>query len=197
MSGEQLVDVRYRGLPLGTSLTLRDFGPETAYLEVDQPMPVGSVVDVTNDGGQTFSARVVHVREKTDSAPQSGMRIAVADAGDAARSWWAERVTQADPPSVKAPAAPAPESAAVALAEAVPEAIPTEVTDNAKRTQVMSAIDLSQIEAMAGPEVTEEFRKREQEAAAVGVTETAPPEPEPDDDDDKKKKKRGRRRKKR
>jgi len=193
MSGEQLVDVSYRGLSVGTSVALRDFGPSTAYLEVEDPMPVGSVVDLTNDGGNGFSARVIHVREKTDSAPNAGMRIAVQQLPESVQSWWSSQVSQEDPPTVVAPpraaASPAPEPAP--QAEAVPEAVPENQTP--QRTQVMAAVDISQIEALGLSISSEEFAQREAEAAeAVAAPE---PEPESDADDGKKKKKRRRKKK--
>ncbi len=209
MSGEQLVDVSYRGLSVGTSVALRDFGPTTAYLEVEDPMPVGSVVDVTNDGGEGFSARVIHVREKTDSAPNAGMRISVEELPDAARGWWSSQISREDPPTATAapppepepalepepkPAPePEPEPAPEAAAEAIPEAVP--VTQTPQRTQVMAAVDISQIEALGAHLSSEEFAQREAEAAEA----VAAPESEPEaasDDGKKKKKRRGRKRKK-
>jgi hypothetical protein len=198
MSGEQLVDVSYRGLSVGTSVALRDFGPSTAYLEVESPMPVGSVVDVTNDSGDGFSARVIHVREKTDSAPNAGMRISVEELPASVQGWWQSQVSQEDPPVAAAPPPPAPEpepepEAAPESEAAPPEAVPEEVPDNAtpQRTQVMAAVDISQIEALGATVSSEEFAAREAEAAAA----VAEPEPEPELDDNGKKKKRRRKKK--
>ncbi len=186
MSGDQLVDVSYRGLPVGTSVALRDFGPSTAYLEVADPMPVGSVVDVTNDGGEGFSARVIHVREKTDSAPHAGMRISVEELPEAVQTWWSGQVSQEDPPTATAAPPPEPEAAPDAVPEAVPE------TQTPQRTQVMAAVDISQIEALGLSVSSEEFAKREAEAAEV----VSEPEAEPEDNGGKRKKKRRKKRKK-
>lgn len=204
MSGEQLVDVSYRGLSVGTSVALRDFGPTTAYLEVDDPMPVGSVVDVTNDGGEGFSARVTHVREKTDSAPNAGMRIFVEELPEAVRGWWSSNVSQEDPPAATAapppephPAAepePEPEPTPEPAAEAVPEAVPQHQAP--QQTQVMPAVDISQIEALGARVSSEEFAQREAEAAEAVATSESEPEAEADPDDDKKRKKKRRKKKK-
>lgn len=202
MSGEQLVDVSYRGLSVGTSVALRDFGPTTAYLEVDDPMPVGSVVDVTHDGGEGFSARVIHVREKTDSAPNAGMRISVEGLPDAVRGWWSSHVSQEDPPTATPPPEPAPEpvpepAEAARVPEAAPEAVPEAVSHNQtpQRTQVMAAVDISQIEALGAHVSSEEFALREAEAAEAVAAANPKPEAEPEDGK-KKKKRRGRKRKK-
>lgn len=197
MSGEQLVDVSYRGLSVGTSVALRDFGPSTAYVEVEDPMPVGSVVDVTNDGGDGFSARVIHVREKTDSAPNAGMRIFVEELPEAVRGWWSSHVSQEDPPAATQP--PPPEQAQDAVSpepaaepDAVPEAVPQSQTP--QRTQVMAAVDISQIEGLGARMSSDDFAQRAAEAAEVVAT--SDPDPAAESDDGKKKKKRRKKKKK-
>jgi hypothetical protein len=175
MAGEELVDVRYRGLRVGESLAMREFGATTAYLEAPDPMPVGTVLEITNDRGEAFTAKVVKVQEKTDSAPNAGMRVAVADVSASVKSWWQANVT------VTEPAGREPET------EAVPETVSEGSTP--ARTQVMAAVDLSQIEAMGAAVSSDDIAEREAEAAAAGVSD----DDEPDEDGHKKR--RGRRKK--
>lgn len=214
MTAEPLVDVRYRGLLLATGVPLRDVRRASAFVAVDEPMPVGTPVDVAIDGGVTCTARVVHVREKTDSAPHAGMWIAVGDdAPDEVRAWWAEHANGDDEAAADAPAEPAaadapaaqegdapnepaadaaaePAAADAPDAEAAPDAgavaVPQAAVDSGgARTQIMSAVDLAQIEALASGEPSGEFERRAAEAAAAGVTGADPPEaadaaPQPD-----------------
>ena len=205
MPGHGQVDVSYRGLPVGSGLAIRDFGPTTAYVvEVQAPMPVGTTLEISADDGVRFAARVVHVREKTEDAPSGAMRIAVDELDETARAWWDARVTTEDPAPVAAPervavarepepeavSEPEPEAAPVEAEAETTEAVapaPTPAVKETRSTQMMSAVDLAEIQRMAAGASAEDFAAREAEAAAAGVT---------DDDDDGKKKKRKRRRKK-
>jgi len=204
MSGQAEVDVSYRGLSVGAGLRMRDFGPTTAYVELAQPMPVGAQLEVVADGVR-FAARVVHVRERTEGGEIGAMRIAVDDIAADARAWWDALVTTEDPAPAPAPppAQPEPEpepevaAAPEPVADDATDAIPEEVSQpEARRTLMMSAADLAEIQSMAAQQSAEEFARREAEAAAAGV-DTDNGADNGDTDDDKKKKKRKRNKKKR
>lgn len=151
---EQLVDVRYRGLAISEASALRDVGPSTAFLATQRPMPVGTELQLTTPDGVSFTARVVHVDEFVDGVDKPGMRIAVRDLPDDVAAWWREAATASDP----TPLSQLPEPAA-------PEAVPEPTESGGARTQIMQAVDMDQIEAMAA----EELARREREAAEAGV----------------------------
>lgn len=162
MGAEQFVDVTCRGLEVGKSLKLLDFGPSTAFLEVAAPVPVGSPLEITTDAGVTIRARVLRVQEQVAGAEMApGMRVAALDLGGKAAGWWKEQVSRPDP-VIPEPARGAPAPAPVQ--EAVPVAAPTEVTipsagvpagrDGQRpapaRTQIMSVAEIEDAIAAGG-----------------------------------------------
>jgi hypothetical protein len=105
-SSEAFVDVTYRGLDAGRRLKLTDLGPETGYLEMARPLPVGARLALTTDEGCELKAVVVRVHEQVAGAElPPGMRIRLVDAEGEAAEWWSFRVGRSDP-VIPAPAPP-------------------------------------------------------------------------------------------
>jgi hypothetical protein len=201
MSGQQQVDVSYQGLSVGEGLVMRDFGPTTAQVELADPMPVGTELAVAVPDGVGFSARVVRVQEKTEGVDVGFMRVAVSELPDDVKAWWDALVTAEDPVDAPPPdtevvsepgLAPEAEAAPEVAAYAETDAVPAPVAD-APRTQMMSAVSVAEIEAMAAGQSPEEFAEREAEAAEVGVS--GEPAAAENADDDRKKKRRRKRKK--
>src|SRR5262245_27525377 len=88
------VDVRLRGLRVAhkAKLTESESGP---FVEHEQPLPVGSPLQVVEEGKEPRPARVVHVVEHEAGAGPPGMRLV-----------WDADAAKAAPP---APTPPAPE----------------------------------------------------------------------------------------
>jgi len=103
MASEQFVNVSYRGIDVGQSLRLAEFGPSTAYLQVTTPMPVGTQLDLETDGGLSIAARVLRVQEQVAGAEHSpGMRIVVSDLSGEAKTWW-QGLVEGDDPTIPEP----------------------------------------------------------------------------------------------
>ncbi|MCG8422733.1 MAG: hypothetical protein MJE77_32870 [Proteobacteria bacterium] len=90
MVGEQLVDVTYRGIVLGRQLRLSPRS-DAAHIHTDKPMPMGSEIAISTQGGVAISVRVREVYEKiAGSETEPGMLVTpVAPAGDG-QPWWQE-----------------------------------------------------------------------------------------------------------
>lgn len=164
MGAEQFVDVTCRGLEVGKSLKLLDFGPTTAFLEAAAPVPVGSPLEILTDAGVTIRARVLRVQEQVAGAEMPpGMRVAAVELGGKASSWWQEQVSRPDP-VIPEPAAGGARAVAAVDLEAVPVAAPSEVTipsagvpggpDRRRpapaRTQIMSVTEIEDAIAAGG-----------------------------------------------
>lgn len=149
MSGEHFVDVTYRGLEVGSSARLSEFGPTTAFVEVPQPMPVGTKLTVATDTGFELSASVLRVVEQIAGVEHPGMRVRVEGLEGDAKSWWDAQVTVEDAqipePAVEtqplaAEPAPAEEVAAEAAeAEAPPEQAAPQAEAAAEETVPVAA----------------------------------------------------------
>jgi len=88
---ESLIDLTYRGIPLGRGIKLTQVRPTTGYVELGSPMPVGTELSIATDDGVAFDATVTWVHELvagSDHAP--GMVVAPRLDGDAA-AWWQAR----------------------------------------------------------------------------------------------------------
>ena len=146
---ESFVDLGYRGLSLGRRVKLTQLRPSTGYLEVPQPMPVGTAIAITTDEGVRFDATIAEVHEQVAGAALApGMLVRpVLDAAEA-RTWWEARVQLPELP----PPAPPPPPVAVAVAVApattvLPKrmtlqgaaAVP-ELVDDGRNTVVMDAV---------------------------------------------------------
>jgi len=124
MASEQFVNVSYRGIDVGKSLRMAEFGPSTAYLQVTTPMPVGTQIDIETDGGLRMTARVLRVQEQVAGAEHApGMRIGVGDVSGDAKAWWQALVDSEDP------AIPEPHVVVEALSDDVPEEVAAEAAD--------------------------------------------------------------------
>lgn len=89
------VDLKYRGLPLGNRVRLTDVRPSTGYLELAEPMPVGTALTVATDEGPAFEVTVTEVRERLTP----GMVITPVLTLNA-KTWWEARVTLPEVSSV-------------------------------------------------------------------------------------------------
>jgi hypothetical protein len=91
---ESFVDVTYRGLSLARRAKLAQVRPSTGYLEVPQPMPVGSAIAIITDDTVALDATVVEVHEQVaGSELPPGMLVRPKLDGEAAQRWWKARVT--------------------------------------------------------------------------------------------------------
>lgn len=100
MAGEQFVDVTYRGLELGKRLRLSPLGPGSAHVEHSTPMPVGTELVITSEGGPGIPVRVMEVHEPVAGADHvPGMRVIMIESGAAAGAGWQELGGQAGPES--------------------------------------------------------------------------------------------------
>jgi hypothetical protein len=225
---ESFVDLTYRGLSLGRRLKLADVRPTTGYVETPAPMPVGTAIGILTDDTVALDAIVVEVREQvagTDRPP--GMVVKPRLDGDAAKTWWQQRVSLPEPAK---PAAPPPIPVA-----AVPPPIPPQpvtvvsrrmtapgmgvpdLVDDGQDTGVMDAVDEVVAEVAAAPvresapiidDGKQTIAMDAVDLAALGLTSQSgqiPAQSAPDDDDggngngngDKPEPKSGRRKRKR
>jgi hypothetical protein len=127
MAGEELVDVSYRGIEVGSRLKLTEVGTQTAYVEISKPMPVGATLEITTDGGPALTGLVLRVREQVAGAEKAaGMRISVGQLEGDAKAWWDERVSVRDPVIPAPPGMPAQEEPAPVETPAPAAAAPAE-----------------------------------------------------------------------
>jgi hypothetical protein len=69
MTGEpRFVDVQFRGLRLAQRARLLPRGDTAGFVELETPLPVGTVVRIVEDGGMSIEARVVAVVEQEAGA---------------------------------------------------------------------------------------------------------------------------------
>jgi hypothetical protein len=116
--GEAIVDLFYRGLPLGSRARMTHIEGRTAYVELPGPMPIGTPLAIQVDG-LSIPARVVEIYEQTAGTEKpAGMRLRPSLESDAERQWWASASGGALPP----PEAPKP----APVAEAKPAEEPVE-----------------------------------------------------------------------
>ena len=203
--GEAIVDLFYRGLPLGSRARMTHIEGRSAYVELPGPMPIGTPLSIQVDG-LSIPARVVEIHEQsagTEKPP--GMRLRPSLDSEAERQWWASASGGALPPLQEpkpAPvveAKPAEESAAVVVepdrpvvAEEV--ARPVAVSAAAHDTVEMQAMpdhlaaaiaaseestDVHPVvsESEAAPEATEAAVDTPVTDEASGVVEAESPEP--------------------
>jgi hypothetical protein len=145
---ESFVDLTYRGLSLGRRVKLADVRPTTGYVEMPAPMPVGTPIAILTDDTVALEAVVVEIHEQvagSDRAP--GMVIRPKLDGEAAKDWWAKRVTLAEPvkaaPPVKPPPTPkVPESVVVVSRRMTNPGLGVPaIVDDGQDTGVMDAVD--------------------------------------------------------
>src|SRR5687768_13344061 len=91
---ESFVDVSYHGIEVARRVKLTEVAPNGGYLEVAAPMPVGTTLLLSIEGGVTITATVRGVHEQVGGSERPpGMRVKPVLEGEAATRWWAERVT--------------------------------------------------------------------------------------------------------
>lgn len=121
----RFVDVTYRGLPVATQARLTETGAETAFVELEAPLPVGTRVALS--GALALEVRVTAVTEQeaaTKSPP--GMQIAWGAAAVAIRPVRAEQPPVAErATTIPAPVPPPP--AVIVAAPSVVVSAPTVV----------------------------------------------------------------------
>jgi len=154
---ESFVDLTYRGLSLGRRVKLSDVRPSSGYVETPAPMPVGTQISILTDDTVALEAVVVEIHEQvTGSERIPGMLVRPRLEGDAARDWWAKRVSGAEPPPAPPPAPEAPPPVVVLPPRLTnPGLAVPELLDDGKDTGVMDAVDPGAVEsADDGPKTT-------------------------------------------
>jgi hypothetical protein len=143
---ESFVDVTYRGLSLGKRVRLTELRPTTGYLEVPQPMPVGTALAIDTDEKVQLDAVVIAIREQTAGADRSPGMVIRPKLEGAAAEWWTPRVVLPEvvkhvPRVPKAPTLPPPVPVIVKSRRVTKPgvAIP-EIVDDGQDTGVMEAI---------------------------------------------------------
>jgi len=130
-----VIEVRYAGAVVAKSAMVRDLDAGGFFLSINEPMPVGTVLDLIVDRAAKFG-RVEQVIESPEST-LAGMRIRFVDA-PAAR-----------PPPVVRPAVIVPAAVAAAAPTATEPAAPIAVsTPMPVSDDESAAVD---IEAVSGP----------------------------------------------
>lgn len=146
---ESLVDLSYRGLVLGKRIKLTQVRATAGFLEMPNPMPVGTTIAITAEDGTVLEATVGEVREQITGADRvPGMTVTPKLDAEAARTWWKQRVTVSDEPA--APPADADGKVTVRSRRATGEGVP-ELIDDGRNTAVMDAIDESQLQPAGEP----------------------------------------------
>ena len=87
------VDVFYCGLPIGTQLRVNHVGPTSVFLELPEPMPVGTMVDISIDGRSELPVRVMRIHEQIGGNAKPGMHVRL----DSQPEWWETLVNCDDP----------------------------------------------------------------------------------------------------
>jgi hypothetical protein len=94
---ESFVDLSYRGLALGKRIKLTQVRPQSGYLEMPTPMPVGTTIGIATEDGLQLEAVVAEVREQTGGSEQPpGMLVKPTAGGEAQDAWWRSRIDHPD-----------------------------------------------------------------------------------------------------
>jgi hypothetical protein len=147
---ESFVDLSYRGLALGKRIKLTQVRPQTGYLEMPTPMPVGTTIGIATDDGVLLEAVVAEVREQTGGSDPNapgmvpGMVIRPNLGVEAQERWWRSRVEAARDKDAGKDKAPPPADAdgkvtLVSQRMSGETAIP-ELMDDGRDTGVMDAV---------------------------------------------------------
>ncbi len=197
---ESFVDLTYRGLSLGRRVKLADVRPTTGYVELPQPMPVGTQIGIITDDTVALDAVVVEVREQVAGSERPpGMVLRPRLEGDAAKAWWRERVTLPEAVKAAPPATPPPIPASVVVMSkrmTNPGIGVPALVDDGQDTGVMDAVDPEAIEVRAAeaaepaPPIVDDGKKtiamNAVDLAALGLSSSSgqmPAVTAPDDDD--------------
>ena len=118
-----VVELRYQGIVVGRGARAQDPGVDGTFVETDAPMPVGSFVTLTPEGGPGLRARVARVSE---TGATRGMALSWAGLDDAARAWLAKGLG-APPLDIEAAAAHGGDEGATERTEVTPGVVTEEV----------------------------------------------------------------------
>jgi hypothetical protein len=125
------VEVRYQGISVWRGARARDVGPAGAFVEMDAPLPVGTIVTLLPEDGPEIRTRVVKVAE---SQTGRGMQVRFAGLDEAARRFLAAGLGTAPLDAevgTAGPAAAAPAAAAAAADEPAAESSAAEAVGDA------------------------------------------------------------------
>lgn len=138
---ESFVDLSYRGLALAKRIKLTQIRPQSGYLELPTPMPVGTTIGIATDEGVLLEATVTEVHEQVGGSDRTPGMLVRPNLGVAANeAWWSER---AERPSKAAPPPDADGKVTVKSPRMTGEAAVPELMDDGHDTGVMDAVDLS------------------------------------------------------
>lgn len=206
MGSEQFVNVSYRGIEVGSSLKMFEFGPTTAYLELTTPMPVGTRLDLETSAGLRLRATVLRVQEQVAGAEKPpGMRVRADTLDGDLEAWWNAAVTGTDPviPEPRRTIT-APDPAPSPVVSEDPGEAPTESKEVAaaadadeRRPRSTQIMDVSEIQAAiaAGGDIAELGDAVPSEIDAQPTDPVPAPGANGDSSKDDKKKRKRRRRK--
>ena len=93
---ETVVDLTYRGLPLGRRIKLTQVRPTSGVLELAAPMPVGTQLAIASDDGLVVDATVVWVHEQVTGGERPAAMVVSPVLAEPAAAWWSARVTLPD-----------------------------------------------------------------------------------------------------
>jgi hypothetical protein len=130
-----VVELRYQGIVVGRAARAPDPSVDGTFVETDAPMPVGSFVTLTPEGGPGLRVRVARVAET--GAPR-GMTVNWAGLDDAARAWLAQGLG-AQPVDLETAVAGRRDNAATERLAVVPGAVTEEV---APSDEISAPIDV-------------------------------------------------------
>lgn len=179
---ESFVDLTYRGLSLGKRVKLTELRPSTGYVEMPQPMPVGTQIRITTDEAVAIDATVIGVREQTAGSERPpGMLLKPALEGDAG-AWWQPRVTLPEiekPAPPKRPSQPPPTPPVIVTRRVTKPGIAVpEIVDDGQDTGVMDAIDPDMLEEVSVPNAVDDGKQTTAmdavDLAALGIDPSAP-----------------------
>jgi hypothetical protein len=137
---ESFVDLSYRGLSLAKRIKLTQVRPQTGYLELPTPMPVGTTLGIATEDGVLLEAVVTEIHEQVGNAEHAaGMQIRPNLSIEAQASWWRARF---EPDKDKAPPPPDADGKVTLVSPRMSgqSAVP-ELMDDGRDTGVMDAID--------------------------------------------------------
>jgi hypothetical protein len=139
---ESFVDLSYRGLALGKRIKLTQVRPQTGYLEMPTPMPVGTTIGIATDDGVLLEAVVAEVREQTGGSEGQppGMVVKPNLSVEAQDRWWRSRIEVARDKDKAPPPADADGKVTLVSARMSGEGGVPELMDDGRDTGVMEAV---------------------------------------------------------
>jgi hypothetical protein len=149
MAIESFVDVTYKNLEVGRRVKLADVAPESGYLELPAPMPVGTTVELACGDGIALIATVRMVHEQVAGSDRPpGMRVVPKLTSDAERAWWAARIsTTGIPAPIVTPGERITQPRVATKLGIMENAVP--LAEIRKRTHEMTAEEVEQTRAAA------------------------------------------------